>query len=346
MLTTRTCARLVLLLGLLAASVPAAGGLPAALAQGQGCSFKLGFAALAAFIPEQVGSCLEDEAHNPENGDALQRTTGGLMVWRKADNWTAFTDGFQTWINGPTGLVRRLNTERCTWEGGSTLCGPTATGRTAQQGNVRLTYAPAVASNVTAATVSDFQLNPWPDPLPGIVRFTLQGYPTSGIFGPTVFVFPAQDYARRQPDAATRMDALRRLLSQRPALTSGLTVPVQPIPLVNASPLFAAKPRYAPSGAGNGVRFVTTFVQQVVPITARDLVYLYQGMSADGRYAIAAWLPVRANGQLPTPPTDFSDARIRAHNEAAVRALDALPNSAFTPNLDDLDALMAGLRID
>ena len=46
----------------------------------------------------------------------LQQTTGGLLVWRKADNWTAFTDGYRTWINGPNGLVQRLNTERFEWE--------------------------------------------------------------------------------------------------------------------------------------------------------------------------------------------------------------------------------------
>jgi hypothetical protein len=53
---------------------------------------------------------------SPANGDGLQHTSGGLLVWRKADNWTAFTDGFQTWINGPTGLQERLNTARLPWE--------------------------------------------------------------------------------------------------------------------------------------------------------------------------------------------------------------------------------------
>jgi hypothetical protein len=50
------------------------------------------------------------------NGDGLQSTTRGLMVWRKSDNWTAFTDGFRTWINGPSGVQERLNTQRFPWE--------------------------------------------------------------------------------------------------------------------------------------------------------------------------------------------------------------------------------------
>ena len=72
--------------------------------------------ALAEQIPEVVGEPLEDEHHNPLNGDALQQTTKGLMAWRKADNWTAFTDGTRSWINGPYGVQSRPNEERFPWE--------------------------------------------------------------------------------------------------------------------------------------------------------------------------------------------------------------------------------------
>ena len=80
------------------------------------CQFVLGFNTLRDLIGHDiVGECLENE-HYEENGDSLQQTTGGLLVWRKADNWTAFTDGYRTWINGPNGLVQRLNTARFEWE--------------------------------------------------------------------------------------------------------------------------------------------------------------------------------------------------------------------------------------
>src|SRR5512133_3975529 len=80
--------------------------------------FTLGFKALADQIPNVVGQPVEDE-HHSANGDALQRTTTGLMVWRKADNWTAFTDGASTWINGPDGVQERANGDRFPWEGAS-----------------------------------------------------------------------------------------------------------------------------------------------------------------------------------------------------------------------------------
>jgi plastocyanin len=79
------------------------------------CDFVLGFRTLRDMIPEVVGQCLENQ-HFGGNGDALQQTTGGLLVWRKADNWTAFTDGYRTWLNGPFGLQSRLNTQRFSWE--------------------------------------------------------------------------------------------------------------------------------------------------------------------------------------------------------------------------------------
>ena len=92
-----------------------------AAAQSSACGFALGFKAIVDQIPELVGRCLEDEHFNTANGNAEQRTTahhgqGGLLVWRKADNWTAFTDGYWTWVNGPNGLQQRLNAERFSWE--------------------------------------------------------------------------------------------------------------------------------------------------------------------------------------------------------------------------------------
>ena len=92
--------------------------LPAAAAS---CQFVLGFQTLHALIPVIVGSCLVDEHHNPVSGDALQETTGptgagGLLVWRKADNWTAFTDGYRTWINTGPCVALRLNSQRFAFE--------------------------------------------------------------------------------------------------------------------------------------------------------------------------------------------------------------------------------------
>ena len=80
------------------------------------CEYLLGFKELYDAIPATVGECLEDPHHDPSSGDARQQTTGGVFFWRKADNHTAFTDGYRTWLNGPDGVEQRLNNERLLWE--------------------------------------------------------------------------------------------------------------------------------------------------------------------------------------------------------------------------------------
>lgn len=88
------------------------------------CQFVLGFAALRDLIPGQVRTCVDNEQHNPANGDGLQLTTGGLLVWRKQDNWAAFTDGARTWVFGPYGLEQRWNSQQFAWEGPGSGAGP------------------------------------------------------------------------------------------------------------------------------------------------------------------------------------------------------------------------------
>jgi hypothetical protein len=95
--------------------------LPAAAQAGP--EFRLGFQTLAQLIPNVVGQPLDNERHDPMTGDSVQPTTTGMMVWRKATNTTAFTDGSTTWVIGPLGLQSRPNDARFDWEGAA---GPAA----------------------------------------------------------------------------------------------------------------------------------------------------------------------------------------------------------------------------
>lgn len=94
---------------LFAALMPIADGLAP-------CRFQFGFAALAQQIPGQVGVCLDNERNDPTEGDDIQHTSQGLLVWRKTDNVSAFTNGQWTWLLGPDGLEQRPNDQRFTWE--------------------------------------------------------------------------------------------------------------------------------------------------------------------------------------------------------------------------------------
>ena len=62
-----------------------------------------------------VGACTSAPVPAP-NGDIVQPTTTGLVVVRASDGRAAFTDGVRTWIDGPSGIQRRMNGDRFSWE--------------------------------------------------------------------------------------------------------------------------------------------------------------------------------------------------------------------------------------
>jgi micrococcal nuclease len=73
--------------------------------------------ALAAEVGgDVVGGCVEHERFDAATGDRLQRTHGGLLVWRDETRTAAFTDGHRTWLRGPYGLQQRLRRQRFDWE--------------------------------------------------------------------------------------------------------------------------------------------------------------------------------------------------------------------------------------
>ncbi|MCC7106188.1 MAG: hypothetical protein IT307_13685, partial [Chloroflexi bacterium] len=103
--------RLAGALGFALALVLVAEGAPALEAQPAtqpvACSYSQPFKALHDQLPEVVGYCVERERSNTDNGNTEQRTTNGLLVWRKSDGRVLFTNGVTTWIIGPTGLLSR-----------------------------------------------------------------------------------------------------------------------------------------------------------------------------------------------------------------------------------------------
>lgn len=76
------------------------------------CQYILGFKTLHDIDPDSIGDCVENESHNPINGDALQHTTKGLMVWRKLSNDMAFTTGPQTLVVNGRGARWRSSYSR------------------------------------------------------------------------------------------------------------------------------------------------------------------------------------------------------------------------------------------
>lgn len=164
------------------------------------CSFVLGFADLASLIPDQVGECLDDQSFSPITGDARQPTTGGLLVWRKADNWTVFTDGTSTWLNGPNGLQQRLNDQRFHWEGDAGAYAP------AEAPSANVAAADLRPEDLIAASLSpqDMQelfpsAEPWWQAIPFVEQAPFAGNPTVAEFGHRIRVGTAYSLVSETP---------------------------------------------------------------------------------------------------------------------------------------------------
>ena len=141
---------LIVAAGLLFSSQPA---------QAQDCVFQSGFKALRDLIPEVVGDCVENERHNPNTGYTLQPTTNGTLVWVKAHNWTAFTDGQRIWLIGAEGVEQPLDVEGpLPWE-----AAPPELRLTLEQlrnGEYRLPTVRDVAPQIVTATGAVLRLPP------------------------------------------------------------------------------------------------------------------------------------------------------------------------------------------
>jgi phosphohistidine phosphatase SixA len=82
------------------------------------CKITLGFATMRDLVGEATaGRCLEDERQMPSNGNADQRTSTGLLVYRALDQCVLFVGATQTWINRDGAAVTRPNDQRFEWEG-------------------------------------------------------------------------------------------------------------------------------------------------------------------------------------------------------------------------------------
>jgi hypothetical protein len=190
---------------------------------------------------------------------------------------------------------------------------------------------------------------PWWLPVPEYTQLALVGYPLTGTTQqPQVVVFPADEFAKTNAEAATRIDALRKLLQDQPANPEGQ---MSFLPLENAAQQMHTKVQYEPFVGGQGVRYLTQYAQAPLPLNNQDLFYTYQGLTDDGKYYVAAILPV-SHKSLPASvnavPQDQQKAlteNFAQYMNDAVKALDGQPDASFQPSLADLDAMVKTIAV-
>ncbi|HEX5943446.1 MAG TPA: hypothetical protein VFY66_14280 [Anaerolineales bacterium] len=212
-----------------------------------------------------------------------------------------------------------------------------------------------VASGANAEKMTAVESNsgaPW-DIAPTHLRFTLTEYTLQSKFHePRLFVYPVEEYTQSNSNAAEQIDRLKKILAGGTPLQE--TLPS--VPFFNAAAQIAASIKVMPFQNGSGVRSLTQYAQYAAPINNHELFYHFQGLSSDGKYYVLAILPISApilpedekpdatipEGGVPIP-TDIGPNDV--YYFSVTEKLNSVSPDAFTPSLDELDALIQSILL-
>ncbi len=169
-----------------------------------------------------------------------------------------------------------------------------------------------------------------------------------------LIVYPAEDwsqlYARLGRASEDPLPALRAALDRQPQAI-GMEFPPT-AGHTGARQIFRSAVRYLEFHGGRGVRFLTVYQGDPLPVADHDVVYVFHGLTDDGKYWVTLNLPLSAR-VLPAPDAALTaladyDRFVREHatDIAEVgRKLGVARPEDFTPRLDRIDAMLESLSI-
>lgn len=233
-------------------------------------------------------------------------------------------------------------------------------------GGVYMVLPPCMAANATGTLIPAVPYDENNGPMeyhPENRKIAFQGYPLSGNFfdpGTTTHggltIYPIAEFVAMNPFIATQVTEMQTLLAAQPAAPDKIPL----LPNLHASQIFSSNEKYLSFQNGEGIRFLTEYAQYPAPVNNHDLFYTFQGITADGKYWISAFLPVNAAylqdayDSVNVPAGGFAAPVMGAPNFEADMAtyyvnmlnlLNTTPDASFIPGLDCLDQYIQSLHI-
>ncbi len=208
-------------------------------------------------------------------------------------------------------------------------------------------YNAEIASAAMGETVPAEEL--W-EVIPEHTVFSFSGYALPATFHEArIHIYPVSDFAAGG-GAANTADLLRTLLDsgQLPAAGGGFEGQGIPfLPPFNAGQVFHVLEQRIDSEHGSGIRYLTLYSQALVGVDNYDIFYTYQGISKDGRYYIAAVLPINSTllsyNQLTQAELETIAIDYEAYLTSMTDMLREDNGASLTPTLSALDAMMMSL---
>ncbi len=218
-------------------------------------------------------------------------------------------------------------------------------------------------ANAVAGTPYDASQPPGPMGLPDHIQINFGGTDPTQVQpqDPILYIIPVTPYQELWETAGSTsvtdmVNAIYRQMvtNPNPAPISGLPVlPYEQAVGVNDIAVQVARPVPTDVSAGkDGYRFVGRFEQSPNPVVNNGMRYIHQGFTNDGKYLVLFFYPPVTTAQLPdsaaeVPQTEMDQVNTDPSTYLTAKAaeLNALPASAWEPDLATLDALVSSLTI-
>jgi hypothetical protein len=189
--------------------------------------------------------------------------------------------------------------------------------------------------------------------MPEHVRFLFDEIRVSSTLNarePQLLIFPTEDFKRMSSKRfGESLDNLTQLLIEKPAnLAQELTL----LPAPSGKPVLQVQAKYLKFEHGEGIRFLSSYAEEIGPVTNSSLFYTFQGISADGAYYVSMFYPI----ETPMLPAEFEDTTaasdywlfVENYDEyltSTIDQLEGLSAQSFTPSLALLDDLITSLEL-
>lgn len=163
-----------------------------------------------------------------------------------------------------------------------------------------------------------------------------------------IYVFPLQDYVEENywHYHIEELDAYR---------TTGDFSQLSPydfLPfprLFSGTQSFRSKIKAVEFQNGSGIRFLTAYHDDYIPMSTNSLFYAFVGVTNDKNYLVAGVIPILSSPlpQTTDYPNDYDSIihRYNQHIEEGVQLLNETPDKDFRPNLEWVDALFRSLNL-
>ncbi|MCA9990320.1 MAG: hypothetical protein H6666_06780 [Ardenticatenaceae bacterium] len=221
---------------------------------------------------------------------------------------------------------------------------------------IQFTYGISLTQSLTFTrkpAVPPTENTPFWEVVPELVEVTFSGYIHSeSAYQPGIFFYPVAEFGP-DPQYGQVFINTQQLLQARPVyVPEGIPIlPARP-PFNNAAPqILQAHLQYLTFANGSGVRFLTQYSQVAELVNNFKLLYVFQGLTNDGRTYIAAVFPVAsailpASGEFVAADMEEFVASYPTYLDITRQQLNAQPVFNFTPSLADLDALFRSMRVN